>query len=84
VRSDQTLLEALIGAGVEMIYDCQRGECGLCAVSVLEAEGPIDHRDVFLSAEERTAATRMCACVSRFTGRRARIDVGYRPTGTGA
>lgn len=79
VRPDETLLDALLGAGVEMIYDCQRGECGLCAVDVLEAEGQIDHRDVFLSPEERAEGRRLCACVSRFTGGRALIDIGYRP-----
>ena len=78
VRSDQTLLEALLGAGVEMIYDCQRGECGLCAVKVLEKDAGIDHRDVFLSAEEKAEDHRMCACVSRLTGGHALIDIGYR------
>ena len=79
VRSDQTLLEALLGAGVEMIYDCQRGECGLCAVDVLRREAEIDHRDVFFSAEQKHEGKRMCACVSRLAGGRAVIDVGYRP-----
>ena len=78
VRPDQTLLEALLGAGVEMIYDCQRGECGLCAVTVLERDAPIDHRDVFLSNAEKAENRRMCACVSRLTEGRAVIDVGYR------
>lgn len=78
VRSDQTLLEALLGAGVEMIYDCQRGECGLCAVSVLDRDGDIDHRDVFFSAEEKSENQRMCACVSRLSEGRATIDIGYR------
>jgi vanillate O-demethylase ferredoxin subunit len=78
VRADQTMLEALLGAGVDMIYDCQRGECGLCAVDVLDADRPIDHRDVFLSPEERAQGRRLCSCVSRFTGGRARIDIGYR------
>ena len=78
VRPDQTLLEALIGAGVDMIYDCQRGECGLCAVDVIEHDGAIDHRDVFFSAEEKQEGTRMCACVSRLVGGKAIIDVGYR------
>ena len=78
VRPDQTLLEALLGAGVEMIYDCQRGECGLCAVDIIEHEGPIDHRDVFFSAEEKHEGRRMCACVSRLASGRAVIDVGYR------
>jgi ferredoxin-NADP reductase len=79
VRPDQTLLEALTGAGVEMVYDCQRGECGLCAVEVLEADAAIDHRDVFFSAEQKHEGKRMCACVSRLAGGRALIDVGYRP-----
>ena len=78
VRPDQTLLEALLGAGVEMIYDCQRGECGLCAVKVLEKDAEIDHRDVFLSADEKAENHRMCACVSRLTEGSAVIDVGYR------
>lgn len=78
VRPDQTLLEALLGAGVDMIYDCQRGECGLCAVRVVEKDAEIDHRDVFLSADEKAENHRMCACVSRLTEGSAVIDVGYR------
>jgi vanillate O-demethylase ferredoxin subunit len=79
VRPDQTMLEALMSAGVDMIYDCQRGECGLCAVDVLQADAAIDHRDVFFSAEQKHEGKRMCACVSRLVGGRAIIDVGYRP-----
>jgi vanillate O-demethylase ferredoxin subunit len=78
VRSDQSLLDALIGAGVEMIHDCRRGECGLCAVQVLGEGVEIDHRDVFFSAEEKAAGDKMCACVSRLTEGHAVIDVGYR------
>lgn len=78
VRSDQTLLDALISAGVEMIHDCRRGECGLCAVQVLGEGVEIDHRDVFFSAEEKAAGHKMCACVSRLTEGHAVIDVGYR------
>ena len=78
VRADQTLLEALLGAGVEMIYDCQRGECGLCAVEVISHDAPIDHRDVFFSEAEKADGKRMCACVSRLAEGQAVIDVGYR------
>lgn len=78
VRSDQSLLDALLGAGVEMIHDCRRGECGLCAVQVLGEGVEIDHRDVFFSAEEKAEGHRMCACVSRLTEGHAVIDVGYR------
>jgi vanillate O-demethylase ferredoxin subunit len=79
VRPEQTLLEALLGAGIDMIYDCERGECGLCAVEVLEHDRAIDHRDVFFSEEEKHSGRRMCACVSRLAGGKAVIDVGYRP-----
>ncbi len=78
VRADESMLDALMEAGVDMIYDCRRGECGLCAVGVVEATATIDHRDVFFSAEERHAAAKMCACVSRVCGGTVVIDTGYR------
>lgn len=78
VRSDQSLLDALSAAGVEMISDCRRGECGLCAVRVLDRDGQLDHRDVFFSDEEKAEGHRMCACVSRLSEGHAVIDVGYR------
>jgi vanillate O-demethylase ferredoxin subunit len=78
VRSDQSLLEALLQSGVDMVYDCRRGECGLCAVDVISTEAVIDHRDVFFSAEQKKENHHMCACVSRLVGGRAVIDTGYR------
>lgn len=78
VQSDQTMLDALIEAGVDMIYDCRRGECGLCAVTVVNGTGEIDHRDVFFSESEREEAKRMCPCVSRVCGGEITIDTGYR------
>ncbi|MGO7428183.1 2Fe-2S iron-sulfur cluster-binding protein, partial [Rhizobium ruizarguesonis] len=63
---------------VDMVYDCQRGECGLCAVGVLDPEATIDHRDVFFSPTERAQNVRMCACVSRAPGGTISIDTGYQ------
>jgi ferredoxin-NADP reductase len=63
VKADQSILHALIEAGVEMIYDCQRGDCGMCQVRVLE--GLPDHRDHYLSEAERRSNTVIQACVSR-------------------
>ena len=68
VRPDHTMLEALEKAGAEPLYFCQRGECGLCVVDVLEIKGELDHRDVFFSPEERAEAAQLCTCVSRATG----------------
>lgn len=78
VRPDETLLDALLAANVPMIFDCQRGECGLCAVGVVDHATEIDHRDVFFSEGEKSEGRKMCACVSRFAGGTAKIDTGYR------
>lgn len=78
VAATQTLLEALEHAGIPSMYDCRRGECGLCALPVLEATHEVDHRDVFLSDEEKAASDRICTCVSRVAGGRLVIDTGYR------
>lgn len=68
VPAGSTLLEALEGAGVQTLWDCRRGECGLCAMDVLAVDGEIDHRDVFLSEHEKKSGQRICACVSRAVG----------------
>ncbi|MET7663700.1 2Fe-2S iron-sulfur cluster binding domain-containing protein [Streptomyces sp. NPDC005463] len=69
-----SLLDALQAAGVDVMYDCLRGECGLCRVRILEVDGDVDHRDVFLSARQRREGRELCACVSRVAGRAATID----------
>lgn len=69
-----SLLDALESAGVEMMYDCRRGECGLCRVSILDVAGKVDHRDVFLSERQRAEGRAMCACVSRVAGAFITID----------
>jgi vanillate O-demethylase ferredoxin subunit len=79
VPADQTMLAALRAAGVEIMWDCLRGECGLCVVDVLAAEGRLDHRDVFLSEEEQAQGTKLCACVSRAVGGAVTVDTGFRP-----
>jgi ferredoxin len=68
VGNDQTLLEALTVAGVDVPSDCCEGLCGTCEVAV--AKGDIDHRDLVLSRTERDANDRMMACCSRAKGKR--------------
>jgi ferredoxin-NADP reductase len=79
VRRNRTLLDALKDEGVDMMWDCLRGECGLCTVGVLGDAPVVDHRDVFLDAAEQEDSTRLCACVSRAVGGRLTIDTGFRP-----
>jgi vanillate O-demethylase ferredoxin subunit len=65
VAHDVSMLEALEACGADMMYDCRRGECGLCQVRVVEVQGVIDHRDVFLSDAQHEAGDRLQSCVSR-------------------
>ncbi|MDN3481830.1 PDR/VanB family oxidoreductase [Arthrobacter sp. APC 3897] len=65
VNSDESMLEALERRGVEMMFDCRKGECGLCQVKVLGLDGHLDHRDVFYSDRQKEPNTKMCCCVSR-------------------
>jgi ferredoxin-NADP reductase len=78
VPQNRTMLEAIEAAGVAMIHDCRRGECGLCALPILEAGGVIDHRDVFFSEEEKSSNARLCTCVSRVAGGSISVDTADR------
>ena len=67
-----SILSALEAAGFPAISDCRRGECGICPLPILEADGVIVHRDRCLEAKHRGA--RLCVCVSRLQGRRLVLD----------
>jgi dimethylamine monooxygenase subunit B len=75
VGEDETLLEALLASGHQVLSDCRRGECGLCKLQLCETSNDIDHRDVFLSENERAAGDCLCACVSRLDGGHANVHI---------
>ena len=77
VSQTSSMLDALNGAGFEVMSDCQRGECGVCAVDVISVEGEIDHRDVFFSDAQKRDNRKICPCVSRAIGV-VTIDTLYR------
>jgi ferredoxin-NADP reductase len=62
VRGDQPLLAALRDAGVPARFDCCVGDCGTCAVKILEGEA--EHRDHVLSDAQKAEGF-ICVCVSR-------------------
>ncbi len=78
VPADSSMLDALEAAGIGVLSDCRRGECGLCALEVLAVEGSIDHRDVFFSDRQHAEGRRICACVSRVAGAGITIDPPWR------
>ncbi|MBI5321263.1 PDR/VanB family oxidoreductase [Bradyrhizobium sp.] len=68
IPSDRSMLDVLNEAGHEVISDCRRGECGVCAIDVVGIDGEIDHRDVFFSDHQKRENRKICPCVSRARG----------------
>ena len=73
VPGDQTILEAVRDAGVDVTSSCEMGICGTCETKVLAGE--IDHRDDLLTDAERAAGSSMLICVSRAAGARLVLDL---------
>lgn len=73
VAADQSALDALCGAGIDVMYDCRAGYCGLCQTGV--CSGEIDHRDTYLGEADKAAGRCMQVCVSRARGDRLVLDL---------
>ena len=73
VEAEQSILDAVRLAGIDALYDCRTGNCGTCAVKVLE--GNPDHRDSALTKAEKERAGLMCICVSRAHSEHLVIDL---------
>lgn len=73
VGADQTIVEALTAAGLEVATSCEQGVCGTCLTTVLA--GRPDHRDMLLTEEEQQAGDRMLLCVSRCLDQELVLDL---------
>jgi vanillate O-demethylase ferredoxin subunit len=63
VPPGRSILQVLLDAGVDVDSFCRNGICGTCEQNLLA--GAPEHRDAFLTAEERAAGRRIMICVSR-------------------
>ena len=73
VGADQTIVEALAAAGVEVATSCEQGVCGTCLTTVMA--GRPDHRDMLLTEEEQQAGDQMLLCVSRSLDQELVLDL---------
>ena len=71
VTKDESIAEALAGAGVAMETSCCAGLCGTCKVRYLQGE--VEHNDCIMSDDEK--AEFLTACVSRATSRLLVLDL---------
>ena len=74
VGADVSILDALLAEGVPVLWDCRRGECGLCPLPVVSTNGAIEHHDRYLSDEEKASGESLCICVSRTCGSELVLD----------
>ena len=63
IPADKTVMAALADCGIHITASCEQGVCGTCVTRVLEGEP--QHRDLFLSDDERKRNDRFTPCCSR-------------------
>jgi vanillate O-demethylase ferredoxin subunit len=73
VPKDQTVIQALAEAGVEVQFSCEQGVCGTCVTRVLAGEP--DHRDMYFAPEEHAANNQFTPCCSRSKSPRLVLDL---------
>ncbi len=71
VAADQSILEALRGAGYAVPSSCESGTCGSCRTGLIAGEA--EHRDMVLMDEEK--AHQIMVCVSRSCGGELVLDL---------
>ena len=73
VAAGQTIVAALASVGIKVDVSCEQGVCGTCLCDVLE--GDPDHRDVYLTEEEKQTNEQIVLCCSRARGKRLVLDI---------
>jgi ferredoxin-NADP reductase len=73
VPADQSALEVIRQAVLDVAYSCQQGFCGTCRTRVVSGGNEVVHYDRVLTERERTES--MTICVSRGRGGRITVDL---------
>ncbi|QKQ70349.1 PDR/VanB family oxidoreductase [Acinetobacter sp. 10FS3-1] len=73
VAADESLIDALAREGIKIEKSCEQGVCGTCLCDVLEGEP--DHRDVYLTDEEKESNEQILVCCSRSKSKFLVLDI---------
>lgn len=68
----KSVMDVMEEAGLDPMFDCRRGECGVCVAKI--CDGDADHRDICLSARQRDGGS-FCTCVSRARSERLVLEL---------
>jgi vanillate O-demethylase ferredoxin subunit len=73
VAAGETMLDALLTAGANVAFACTEGVCGTCEVKVLD--GVPDHRDHFLTDQQKSSNRSVMVCCSGSKSARLVLDL---------
>ncbi len=73
VGPDETILDAIRPVVANVPFSCGEGYCGSCETTVLSGEP--DHRDTYLTDEEKAVDDTMMICVSRSRSALLKLDL---------
>lgn len=73
IQPEQTVSQALLEHGFDVPVSCEQGICGTCITRVVS--GIPDHRDVFMTDEERALNNQFTPCCSRAKSKHLVIEL---------
>lgn len=73
IAEGESIVEGLQRIGIKVEVSCLEGVCGTCVCTVLEGE--CDHRDVYLTDEEKADNDQIMTCCSRAKSARLVLDI---------
>lgn len=73
VQEGQSITDALASVGIKVKVSCEQGVCGTCLCDVIE--GMPDHKDRFLTEEEKEDNDQIVVCCSRAKSERLVLDI---------
>jgi tetrachlorobenzoquinone reductase len=73
VPEGQTILQVLLDNGIYVDHSCELGICGLCQTTLLS--GTPEHRDAFLTDEQKEANDAVMICCAGCQGDRLVLDL---------
>ena len=73
IAADVSVVQALRDHGIDILTSCEQGVCGTCLTRVLEGE--VEHRDMYLTDEEKASNEQFMPCCSRARSKLLVLDL---------